>query len=64
MLGGWSEVGLETFTPEGEVLWYNCFPLCESSTWQVWDLILLWLCPSSHFIVDFSLDVGYHFGTF
>ena len=33
-------VGLRTFTPLGELLWYNCFPVCGSPTWRVWDLIL------------------------
>ena len=31
-----------------------------SPTWQVWDLILLWLCPSYHLTVgsSLSLDMG------
>ena len=43
-------VGLRTFTPVGELLWYNYFPVCGLPTWQVRDLILSWLYPllSSH----------------
>ena len=34
-----------------------------SPTWQVWDLILLWLCPSYHLTVgsSLSLDMGHLF---
>ena len=35
------DVGLRTFTPVGGLLWYNCSPVCESPTQQLWDLILL-----------------------
>ena len=54
-------VGLRTFTPVGGLLWYNCSPVCESPTQQLWDLILLWLCPSYCLIVasPLSLDVGW-----
>ena len=43
---GKPDVGLRTFTPVGGLLWYNCSPVCESPTQRLWDLILLWLCPS------------------
>ena len=56
--------GVRTFTPVGGLLWYKCSPVCESPTQQIWDLILLWLCPSYHLILasSLSLDVGYFFG--
>ena len=38
---GKPDVGLRTFTPVGGLLWYNCSPICESPTQQLWDLILL-----------------------
>ena len=38
---GNTDVELRTFTPVGGLLWYNCFPVCESSTQLLWDLILL-----------------------
>ena len=38
---GKPDVGLRTFTPVGGLLWYNCSPVCESPTQQLWDLILL-----------------------
>ena len=34
------DVGLRTFTVVGELVWFNCSPVCGSATWQVWDLIL------------------------
>ena len=37
------DVGLRTFTPVSGLLWYNCPPVCESPTQQLWDLILSWL---------------------
>ena len=37
---GKPDVGLRTFTPVGEHLWYNCFPVCDLPTWRVWDLVL------------------------
>ena len=43
---GKTDVGLRTFTPVGGLLWYKCSPVCESPTQWLWDLILLWLCPS------------------
>ena len=72
---GKPDVGLRTFTPVGGLLWYNCSPVCESLIQQLWDLILLWLCPSYCLIVaslygrttfsfvasPLSLDVGYLF---
>ena len=30
----------------GKSSWYYCSPVCGSPTWQVWDFVLLWLCPS------------------
>ena len=32
--------GVQNFTTMGELLWYYCFPVCGSPTWQVWDLFL------------------------
>ena len=63
---GKPDVGLRTFTPVGGLLWYNCSPVCESPTQQLWDLILLLLCPSYHLTAasPLSLDVGYLFGEF
>ena len=57
---GKPDVGLRTFTPVGGLLWYKCSPVCDSPTLQLWDLILLRLCPSYHLIVasPLSLDVG------
>ena len=37
---GYPDMGLRTFTPVGELLWYNYFPVCGSPTWQVCNLIL------------------------
>ena len=47
----------------GELHWYYCSPACGLPTWQVWDLILSWLCPSYYFIAasPLSLDIGYLF---
>ena len=60
---GKSDLGLRTLTTVEEPLWYNCPSVCESPTHQVWDLILLWLCPSYCFIEasSLSLDVRYLF---
>ena len=60
---GEPDVGLSTFAPVGELLWYNYFPVCGLPTWQVWDMILSWLHPSYHLTVasSLSLDVGYLF---
>ena len=57
------DVGLRTFTPVGEFLWYNCFPVCGSPTQRAWDLILSQLRPSYCLIVasPLSLDVAYFF---
>ena len=38
---GKADLGLRTFTPVGGLLWYNCSPVCESTTKWLWDLILL-----------------------
>ena len=63
---GKPDMGCRTFTPVGELLWYNYFLFCVSSTWWVGDLILSWLCPCSHLIVTspLSLDVKCFFGRF
>ena len=47
----------------GRTFSYCCPPLCGSPTWQVWDLILSWLCPSCHLAVasSLSLNARYHF---
>ena len=37
---GKPDLGLKTFTLVGDLLWYNCFPVCGSPTWCVWDLLL------------------------
>ena len=60
---GKPDVGLRTCTPVGGLLWYNCSPVCESPTQQLWDFILLWLCPSYHLFAasPLSLVVGYLF---
>ena len=60
---GEPDVGLRTFTPVGELLWYNYFPVCGLPTWHIWDLILLWLHPSYCLTVasSLSLDVEYLF---
>ena len=60
---GKPDVGLRTFSPVSGPLWYNCSPVCESPTQQLWDLILLWLRPSNHLIAasPLSLVVGYLF---
>ena len=56
-------LGLRTFTPVGELLWYNCFSVLGSPTWRVWGLILSRVHPSKHLTVASSLylDVGYLF---
>ena len=38
-------------------------PVYGSPTWQAWDWVLSWLCPSYHLVAasSFSLDVGHHF---
>ena len=59
---GWDpDMGLRTFPPVGDPLWYNYFPVRRSPTWHVWDLILWWLCPllANHCGFFLSLDVGY-----
>ena len=50
---GKPDVGLRTFTPVGELLWCNYFPVCGLPTRWVWDLILSWLCPSYHLVASF-----------
>ena len=58
---GKPDVGFWTFRIV-ELLQYYCSPVCGSPTWQVWDLILLWLCPSYHIVVtSLSLDMGLMF---
>ena len=56
-------LGFRTFVIVGELLWCYCSPVCGSPTWQVWDLILLWLRPSYCLAAasSLSLDVGYLF---
>ena len=58
---GEPDMGLRTFPPVGDPLWYNYFPVCRSPTWHVGDLILSWLCSllASHCGFFLSLDVGY-----
>ena len=34
------DMGLRIFTPLGELLWYNYFPVCGLPTQWVWDFIL------------------------
>ena len=57
------DVGLRTFTPLVELLWYNFFPVFQSPTQWVWNLTLSQCIPSYTFIVTSSLllDVGYLF---
>ena len=54
-------MGFRTFTTVKELLWYYRSPVCGSPTWWVWDLILLWLCPSYSLAVasSLSLDMEY-----
>ena len=63
---GEPDVGFRTLTPVGEPLQYNYFPVCMSSTWHVWDLIVSQKCPSYHLVVasSLSLDVEYLFWQF
>ena len=48
---------------EWEPLWYYFSPVCGLPTQWVWNLILLWLCPSYHLAAasSLSLDTGYLF---
>ena len=57
------DVEPRTFTAVGELLWYYCSPVSGSLTWQLLDLILLWLHPNYHLIPlsYLSLDMRYHF---
>ena len=57
-------MGLKTFTPVGELLWYNYFLLCRLPTLWLWDLVLSRLLPSYHLVVASSLsfNIGYLFG--
>ena len=50
-LQGDPDMGLRTFTPVGEFLWYNSFPVCGSPTgrWLWFDLS--WLHPSYYPVV-------------
>jgi len=43
---GKPDVGLRNLTIVREFLQYYCSPVCESPTWQVWDLLLSRLCSS------------------
>ena len=56
-------LGFRTFVIVGELLWCYYSPVCGSPTWQVWDLILLWLHLSYCLIEasSLSLDMGYLF---
>ena len=60
---GKPDVGFRTFTIVWELLLYYCSPVCGSPTQQVWDLILLWLCPSYCLAVasSLSLNMGHLF---
>ena len=44
---GEPDVGLG---PMGELVQYNCSPVCGSPTWGVWGLIILCVCPSYHLL--------------
>ena len=64
---GWeAQLRAQNLHSVGELLWYNCFPVCGLPTQRVWDLILLRLYPSYHLTVasTLSLDVGYPFCRF
>ena len=57
-----------TWVSEPSLQWENFCDIivlhfCGLSTWQLQDLILLWLCPFYFLIVasSYSLDVGIHF---
>ena len=55
---GWkSDVGSRTLTAVWAFLHYYCFPVCESPTWPVWDLSLLWLHLSYHLAAASSLSL-------
>ena len=43
--------GFRILTLVGELQQYNCFPVWESPTWRIWDLIMLWKHPSHCLIV-------------
>ena len=49
--------GVQNLTTGGDPLW-NYF---GSPTQWVWDLILLWFCPSSYCLTEASLSLGYLF---
>ena len=57
------DVGLRTFTPVGGLLWYNCSPVCESSTQWLWDLIFFVIVPllPSHWGFSFVFGCGVSF---
>ena len=56
------DMGLRIFIIVVELLWYYS-PVCGLPTLQIWDLILLLLCPFYCLIVSspLSLDMGYLF---
>jgi len=56
-------VGSRIFIKVWEIICFYCSPVCESPTWQVCDLIWLWLHPSYRLVVasSLSLDMGYFF---
>ena len=57
------DVGSRIFIKVWEIICFYCSPVCESPTWQVCDLIWLWLHPSYCLVVasSLSLDMGYFF---
>ena len=40
---GEPDMGLRTFTPVRELLWYNYFPVCGLPTQHVWDFIMIFI---------------------
>ena len=60
------DMGLRIFIIVVELLWYYCSLVYGLPTLQIWDLILLLLCPFYCLIVSspLSLDMGIFFGRF
>ena len=60
---GKPDMGLNTFTPMEEFLWYNYFSVCGLLIWHIMALILSWFYPSYCFSVapPLSLYVRYLF---